>query len=212
MGSEMCIRDSVWAIDCDVHPGWQRPPWHVPPGQAVPSGSFFLHVPPLRRLQGGHAFFFPFASAATGWGWLLRPVSRRGFLPPSLLRPPLGFLPVFASASDSPRVPRTPPRRATRALRRRVRACVRDFARASNRLLSMGKRLPGQSTSGGEGQPPIRRSPAPAESQIQFRCAVWERSVTYASIESRISHIATDRWCPLPQSRSVSPRCQRRTH
>ena len=35
-----------------------RPPWQIPPGHAVPSGSFFLHLPCLRFLQGGHGFFF----------------------------------------------------------------------------------------------------------------------------------------------------------
>src|SRR5688500_11838564 len=30
----------------------------MPPAHAVPSGSFFLHLPCLRFLQGGHGFFF----------------------------------------------------------------------------------------------------------------------------------------------------------
>jgi hypothetical protein len=34
----------------------QRPPSHVPPGHGVPS-DFFLHLPCLRFLQGGHLFF-----------------------------------------------------------------------------------------------------------------------------------------------------------
>jgi hypothetical protein len=40
----------------------QRPPWHIPPAQPVPSGSVALHLPFLRFLQGGHGFFFLAAS------------------------------------------------------------------------------------------------------------------------------------------------------
>jgi hypothetical protein len=41
----------------------QLPPWHAPPLQAVPSGSFALHLPFLRFLQGGHGFFLATASS-----------------------------------------------------------------------------------------------------------------------------------------------------
>ena len=43
----------------------QLPLWHVPPRQAVPSGSFFLHLPRLRFLQGGQGFCF-LASVQSG--------------------------------------------------------------------------------------------------------------------------------------------------
>src|SRR4051812_24413280 len=40
----------------------QRPLRHEPPLHAVPLGLFFLHLPCLRFLHGGHDFFFLFVA------------------------------------------------------------------------------------------------------------------------------------------------------
>jgi hypothetical protein len=42
----------------------QLPARQLPPGHPVPSGSFFLHLPFFRFLQGGHGFFLVSARSA----------------------------------------------------------------------------------------------------------------------------------------------------
>lgn len=60
------------------HPvGAHTPPWHVPLGQAVPSGSVPLHLPFLRFLQGGQGFFFFLASTGSEARSGVRPTAAR---------------------------------------------------------------------------------------------------------------------------------------
>jgi hypothetical protein len=63
----------------------QRPLLHIPPGHGVPSVFFFLHLPFLRFLQGGHEFFL-FASAISGEAAVALPMARLNRFPVSRRR------------------------------------------------------------------------------------------------------------------------------
>src|SRR5688500_7568822 len=96
------------------------PPQHSPPAHAVPLGFFFLHLPFLRFLHGGHGFFLLF------------------------------FLAAAASLQAAPRAPPSAPLRRALSAWRREPAAVKDRVRVSKCAAAMAGSLAGRGGGGGQ--------------------------------------------------------------